>query len=575
MAFTASSWNANTAPGAVYRYVVGTGWSTNLNGSTNWDLFTDTLHAGDMLVFMGPSRYSQFRNLQLTIDVPLAAVGHTLIWEYSGPTAGVWTALACVDGTAGLTASGAVTFDVPQDWYYSGGLPAGFPTYPGCAIRVRVVVAGVSTEGGHCNAAPLVGNNVLVVDSGTGGWLDLYNLAVARGVPGVWKDWAGTAFAFWDWTFQLNAGVTLSDNRKSVYLRNVYYAVVGTMQCGELYTDAQGTERGRYGCELNHHTSVTGVAFVHLYGAVKLYDSTYRMVGGAVEDWTFYSGYLHLIDSALYVLGKSMNVPRGFSMSAFRIERSTIGNLYSQQKWDVWTANCSSVVDVFCPGSIYLRLEVVGGTLTMTRWTVNGEMRACPTRTLTTFIFVDCAFGSYVGAGGSQTWAVHTAIWKHTLALTVLDDDGAPLLGAVVTIKDGTGATVYSGTTDVNGQIPTQYLVRKTQVDYRYETPTPVVTTYTPHTVTITATGYADRTLTLTMDRARVEVEQMAEPIYVPQLVPYDPALAMDVAAQGVILDVADQGLTLDVAAQGLVLDVAAQGLVMDVAAQAVESEVA
>jgi len=51
----------------------------------------------------------------VNVNVSTAATGtYTIVWEYWNGSG--WTALTVTDGTSGYTASGQVTFDVPNDW---------------------------------------------------------------------------------------------------------------------------------------------------------------------------------------------------------------------------------------------------------------------------------------------------------------------------------------------------------------------------------------------------------------------------------------------------------------------------
>ena len=92
-----------------------------------------------------------------------------------------------------------------------------------------------------------------------------------------------------------------------------------------------------------------------------------------------------------------------------------------------------------------------------------------------------------------------------TFGLTVQNSAGTKISGAAVVVKNSAGTTVYSGTTDANGQIPNQdilFRVRSVTANNTFSDDT-----RTPHTVTITATGYPVRTLILDMSSKHVDVE--------------------------------------------------------------------
>jgi len=104
---------------------------------------------------------------------------------------------------------------------------------------------------------------------------------------------------------------------------------------------------------------------------------------------------------------------------------------------------------------------------------------------------------------GSYTTGSMTTREKYSFDLKVIDANGDAISGATVVIKDVTGVEVYNDTSDANGEITQQELVKQINV-YTDSTAT---TVYTPHTITISAPGYQTKTMVLTMDRKREEVE--------------------------------------------------------------------
>lgn len=126
--------------------------------------------------------------------------------------------------------------------------------------------------------------------------------------------------------------------------------------------------------------------------------------------------------------------------------------------------------------------------------------------------------------------------FQYTFTLQVVNSVGSVLSDVSVLVKDSTGATVATGTTDVNGQytpgVLTSYilipLISKTGYEgYSPKAEATMVSDgtlrrdlYTPHTITLSKTGYITKTLIYNMDRKREEVEQLE--LSVPVIYPLD-----------------------------------------------------
>lgn len=83
---------------------------------------------------------------------------------------------------------------------------------------------------------------------------------------------------------------------------------------------------------------------------------------------------------------------------------------------------------------------------------------------------------------GTNTKSVYR---QYEFDLTVTDATGAPINGATVTLKDKNGNTIFSLTTDANGQIATQTVSR----GYYDQAHGDTLQDYSPHTLTITKAG--------------------------------------------------------------------------------------
>jgi hypothetical protein len=75
---------------------------------------------------------------------------------------------------------------------------------------------------------------------------------------------------------------------------------------------------------------------------------------------------------------------------------------------------------------------------------------------------------------------------QYEFDLTVTDKDNNPISGATVTLKDKDGNTVFTATTDTNGNIATQTVSR----GYYQQSTGNTLNEYSPHTLTIEKAGY-------------------------------------------------------------------------------------
>lgn len=82
--------------------------TSNFNNQVTGNLFTNTTSGG--IFFAGSS--ATFTQVNITLTV--VGVAGSIVWEYWSGAA--WSTLTLTDGTAGLTASGVITFAAPGGW---------------------------------------------------------------------------------------------------------------------------------------------------------------------------------------------------------------------------------------------------------------------------------------------------------------------------------------------------------------------------------------------------------------------------------------------------------------------------
>lgn len=93
---------------------------------------------------------------------------------------------------------------------------------------------------------------------------------------------------------------------------------------------------------------------------------------------------------------------------------------------------------------------------------------------------------------------------QYEFDLTVTDKNNNPINGATVTLKDKDGNTVFTTTTDVNGQIATQTVSR----GYYNQANGNTLQDYSPHTLIIEKAGYQSYSKTFTLtDKTKWELK--------------------------------------------------------------------
>ena len=89
----------------------------------------------------------------------------------------------------------------------------------------------------------------------------------------------------------------------------------------------------------------------------------------------------------------------------------------------------------------------------------------------------------------------------YTVNVKVLDENGSPISGATVTMVDNTSTQSFSVTTDANGDIATQNVLRM----HAYYSSGLVCNVKNPYVITISKTGYETYTSDITVESKTAE----------------------------------------------------------------------
>jgi len=156
-------WNTNTKSLTYIYRATGGGatFSSNLAGTTGWDLFDDSPQVNDAVYFGINTNF--WLDLYLEIATALAGTNVVLKWEYWNAYAGDWKEIPNQqDDTSGLTTSGIFRFGCPEDW--------GYTTVNGSGamwIRVRLDSFDSISEGGAIGSTEPYGYDGYLRVSGT------------------------------------------------------------------------------------------------------------------------------------------------------------------------------------------------------------------------------------------------------------------------------------------------------------------------------------------------------------------------------------------------------------------------
>jgi len=515
------------------------------------DLFDDAAVEGDIVCFgIEPSEgQNKFGRIKITVATPLAAAAITLGWYYwssdqpapwqyvnNRPIAGQgypqWKALTVTDGTNSFQNPGqnTVTFAPPGDWFagYSGTMvwngiwPA--PRYVWVMCKIESV-AGL-TEGGAASNVQLDDNKVILTGYSSvtpADWEDIYQADVAGG----WGLVSRTGFGFYHYVCL--AGLQIGDGGSGAYFMQLEEMAEFGAECGwQIKSDAA--------VYLYYHPQ-TSYAQYKSHPLIMFHGSTPYAVLRIEDGAEVKTNNLILLHHHDEFNQFAPNLGEIQLQGGFHIVSPA--NRWNPQGCGILTSSPGATIDDFTVGA--LRGMAMSGTLSNftveTEMSYDGVVSAQAAEQILTnaklleqpakICFVGSTGHAYLRnvVGLENATALDptryrffrnippgpqcTIQWQFDLS--VIDEDGDAVEGATVTITDADGAEVYSGTTDINGEIPTQWLTRwyaYNFTDVGWCAPE-AIEAKTPHTVAISKAGYKTRTMSYDMDRVRAEIEML------------------------------------------------------------------
>ena len=478
-------------------------FSANLVSSSSFDFFSDSAAVGDCFYLLAYD-VRAFRNLRIYVGTAFSATSVTFVWEYSSGL-GVWSPLSnVVNGDAFKnTGQQDITWDIPRNWEQTSRHSSGvnLPKQGGW-IRARISAIDTPTEGGAQSTQTVqVGRNLLVVTSGSESFSSIRSSDVSNGWGITDATPSGTSIQLYA-SLTINSKATLADSNKAVEVINSRITNNGTITLGTYSSTYDYSYNGwflylksfGYG---GGHDHFGGGGVYNFYGGIirVLYPGRIGIFESSVIRDTLIEGYYQTFvcnnttidrlraDSLVENRSTPNIITEMWTKSYFLLGQQQIANVTAENI----TASYVEAWSVYVARNIFL----INPTL----------LNANP------LIVLFFALG-----GGDHDVYFYT---QFRFDLKVIDNEASAISGANVVIKDLDGETVFSGTTDGNGNISQQVLTQKISF---FDDPnlsggsvtktTPDSITYkTPHTVTISKKGYQTKTVKYTMDRRREEVE--------------------------------------------------------------------
>lgn len=482
------------------------GTSTNRYVSNAWasgDAFADTDTAGAVIVF-NLTKYNNLESitrcgLKINVSTAMTATSATFLWEYKQSSgAGTWASLEAlpsfVDNTNHLQTTGqnTVEFD-PQEM--SG-------TWWDNEIRLRLVTVSGLTDGGAFNTSnkPQSKHYCIVVDSEASAVTTdtIYDAMVSGG----WYNMISSKQQTYSKAFEVLCDLEFKSSTYKIASELVHKTLPSalgrnrpridldsssTFQMGELDADGYGYDSGAY----IQSTPQGRYHHFNCLGTIKIYGSIFKSANGLMAVDFGNNSNNDCVDSRFeglwrLTVNREANADFPFRRCFFRLYQS------SSLSEGVVIANKNYTYNVYEPyvfesgfyaylGTLYVynqrgvkpKLQMNIGDHYYDR---NPEWTGEP------------SVSRRLGDGGYYA--------QVSFDVNVVDDTNTAISGATVVLKDKDNNTVFSTTTDANGDITQQWVtyLSNTQAGGGE-------LTMSPFTLTITKTGYDTYTRTLTIAR--------------------------------------------------------------------------
>ncbi len=487
--------------GAVAPFEAGT-FSGNLSNTTANDYFVAAAAVGDCFYFGHSPR---FDDIQLNIGTALAAATLTGVWEYYNGAG--WAALTVTDPTAGFTVTGqkTVAFVPPDNWR---GRAINGQTKMWVRYRLTAI-AGQTSKAANATSVDRVGNNIWVITGYTeGSPCSLTTLAAAYPNEIVRL---GTTL------FYVRGAIVVGDDVTSSWFIDTLKAIefpqlgVAWSTYSVLWAKANATCRlgavrdatlklAERGCTILVDGGENAASFSIGFssgGAMELLGCTFAGCG-----YTFYLGVAGtkiwecLLPFKGYLTGLNVDVNRvtvcyGYAYLMPFTGTPVINDVFAYARHYMGTTGItvSNSTIIFDAAQTYIHQM---SPSTGSSYFIDSVSKKPNGSEFYDLQWYNCPYSFNR---------------LNSLTLKVVDKDGLPISGAVVSLKDVFGADITGSpfTADVNGKIDAGAILFKKYVkDPAYNTYphlNSLITTYGPHTLTITAPGYQDYQDVITIDR--------------------------------------------------------------------------
>ena len=440
----------------IYRYISSAFETTNLAGSTAFDLFPDTAGVDDAIYFGRYNPCWSFHDLKFNIGTALAATSITIVWEYLKN--GTWTEIPnVVDNTNAFQNTGVntVAFDVPDNMCNSSShWSTRINDKDANWIRARITAVDGLTEGGATQTDTVkykdftitaTDETLTLADlqsaSDSGNWL------ARTGVPAVETTGKYTIIRphmYW------NGSTSFSETMKMIELGEENYpagfrsSATGVFQLGSKDTNGKGDK----GCYLYMHAR-----FDNGYDGVNNFQAYASVVRRRTGDYGAFemNGVFKFVDSA-FISDRRWYLPGGVAAGS-EWTRSLYADpdllyLYSAHLAIDTFKVLSSWQGVLCGGSAVISNTDINNKYIERYYSASIDLIDC--------INID---RSKITSTAPSSGADRHVRIKYNINLQVLDEHNSPIENATVILKDVNGAESFNTTTGSDGKIAEQTVI--------------------------------------------------------------------------------------------------------------------